>query len=276
LTLLSSRDNPLIKTIISLKTKKGRRKHQLFLAEGPHLLEEALASTFEVRGVFTNGEILCCGALWEYVEKKRIPVYHVSPRLYAELTETENPQDVLGLIAQPKEQTVFPEIEQGFMGLILDQIQDPGNLGTIIRTSWAAGLRNIFITPGTVDPYSGKVVRSTQGGIFNLQIYPSSLEKILSWAASKGVKVWAADPRGVKLYYQQDFTGPTLFLLGNEARGCNLSNIDQQLVEGLGIPLPGGAESLNVSISAGILIYETLRQRLLQGTLEGEASGAKR
>lgn len=263
MTLLTSRENPLVKTIISLKTRKGRKKHRLFMAEGPHLLEEVLTSNFEVKYIITQGEIPQDTTLLKTAEKRGIPIIPVSPHIYKELSETDTPQDILGLISLPEEDVEFPEVEEKFLGLILHQIQDPGNLGTIIRTAWAAGVKNIFITPGTVDPYSGKVVRSSQGGIFNVRIFSFSLKAILSWAMREKIEIWAADPRGNNLYFQQDFTGSTMFLLGNEARGFNSINDLKESLDYLQIPLPGGAESLNVSISAGILIYEAVRQRLV-------------
>ena len=263
MTVLTSRENPLIKTVISLQRRRGRKKHRLFLAEGPHLLEEALRSSFKVRNVLVKEGTTCPGALGELVKAKGVPVYQVSARLFSVLTETQTPQDVLAVVEQPCEAKGFPSVGKDFCALILHQIQDPGNLGTIMRTAWAAGLANLFITPGTVDPYGGKVVRSSQGGIFNLNLYFQTLEWILEWACTHGVKVWVGDPRGNKLYFEQDLTGPTLFLLGNEAHGFDWAELDQDwMVEGVRIPVPGGAESLNVSISAAILIYEALRQRL--------------
>ncbi|NLW56713.1 MAG: RNA methyltransferase [Firmicutes bacterium] len=273
MAFLTSRDNAFIKTVIALQTRKGRKKHQQFLAEGPHLLEEALKSSYEVKAVLTKGELKREGRIWEQIEAQRIPVYTVAPKLFNELTETENPQALLGVVAQPPEPSGFPPVEQDFLGLVLVQIQDPGNLGTILRTAWAAGFQHIFITPGTVDPYGGKVVRASQGGIFNLRIYPASLPELLSWAKEERIKLWAADPCGRLLYFQADYTGPTLFLFGNEAHGFALTgSLDQSTVKRVRIPLPGGADSLNVAISAGILLYEALRQRFPQEIPAGKLS----
>lgn len=269
-TVLTSRDNPIIKTVISLQRKRGRQKHRLFLAEGPHLLEEALRSSFKVRNVLVKEGASCSGLLGELVKTHGVPVYQVSARLFPALTETQTPQDVLAVVEQPGEAGSFPSVGPDFCALLLHQIQDPGNLGTIMRTAWAAGVTNLFITPGTVDPYGGKVVRSSQGGIFNLHLYFQTLEAILEWARAHGVKVWVGDPRANKLYFEQDLTGPTLFLLGNEARGFEWTKLDQDWgIAGVRIPVPGGAESLNVSISAAILIYEALRQRLTGTGREG-------
>ncbi|HHT49488.1 MAG TPA: RNA methyltransferase [Firmicutes bacterium] len=262
MNLLTSRDNPLIKTTLSLQKRKGREKKRLFLAEGPHLLEEALKSSFTVRWVLIKEGITPSGRWWDLLAKSKIPIYQVASRLYTALTETQTPQDVLGVVAYPPETAGFPLVDPDFCGIILHELQDPGNLGTIIRTVWAAGIKTLFTTPGTVDPYGGKVVRASQGGIFNLQLLVRPLDTILVWAKQQGIKVWGADPRGTKLYYEEDLTGPTLFLLGNEAHGFDRTKLDRgRAVEGIRIPLPGGAESLNVSIAAAILIYEALRQR---------------
>lgn len=266
MTLLTSRDNPLIKTVISLQKRRGREKHRLFLAEGPHLLEEALKSAFPVRGILMKEGALCSGSWWTLLQKQSIPVYQVLPRLYQTLTETQHPQDVIGIIEQPVELGGFPTVKKDFCGLLLAELQDPGNLGTIMRTAWAAGFKTLFITPRTVDPYSGKVVRASQGGIFNIKLYARPLGEILAWANHQGIKVWIADPKGSKSYFEAELTGPTLFLLGNEAHGFDWSQLEQdQTVEGLKIPLLGGAESLNVSVAAAILLYEALRQRKVVG-----------
>ena len=263
MTVLISRDNPLIKTVISLQGRKGRKKHRLFLAEGPHLLEEALRSSFKVQKVLIKEWAPCFGEVADLVKANGVPIYPVAARLFPLLTETQTPQDVLAVVEQPREEAGFPSFDKEFCALILHQLRDPGNLGTIMRTAWAAGVTNLFITPGTVDPYGGKVVRSSQGGIFNLNLYFQTLESILEWAGRHGVRVWVGDPRGDQLYFEQDFTGPILFLLSNEAHGFDWTQLDQDWkVEAVRIPVPGGAESLNVSISAAILIYEALRQRL--------------
>lgn len=264
MTVLTSRDNPLIKTVVSLHKRRGREKHRLFLAEGPHLVEEALRSSFTVRNIIVKEGATFSQGLAALIKAKGVPVFQVSARLYQVLSETKTPQEVMGVVEQPTETPGFPAVGTDFCALVLHGIQDPGNLGTIMRTAWAAGFSNLLLTPGTVDPYGGKVVRSSQGGIFNLKLYTRPLTEILAWACTHGVKIWVGDPRGHNLYFEQDLTGPTLFLFGNEAHGFDWTTLGSDWeIEGLRIPLPGGAESLNVSISAAILMYEALRQRLL-------------
>lgn len=258
--MLTSRENPLIKLISALKSKKGRIKHRLFLAEGPHLVREAMNSSAGIKGLICEGKNLGSGVaiLLDLAKERKIPIYDVAPKLFKELAETESPQGIMALVTIPEFAELLPE-PRGFLGLILNGIQDPGNVGTILRTAWAAGITDLFLTPGTADPYSGKAVRSSQGGIFYLRIHNFSVEEIISWSERNSILIWAADPRAENIYYEQDFTRPGVFLLGNEARGPEAG------FAGVGIPvripLPGRADSLNVSTSAAILVFEALRQR---------------
>jgi TrmH family RNA methyltransferase len=271
--MLSSKENPLIKVVSALQKKKGRLKHRLFIAEGPHLIQEAFASPYakKIRGLILEGKDapdesdysseVC--VLVQAAKAGGIPLHYVTKRLFKEVAETENPQGILALIDlpptdTPQQKTEFPSAHD-FLGLLLNEIQDPGNLGTILRTAWGAGIKDLFITPGTVDPYSGKVVRSSQGGVFNLNIHQTPLAQVISWAREKGVTIVSGDPRGRKVYYDHDFTAPTLILLGNEGRGPQQAAATAGLP--VQIPLPGGAESLNVATAGGILIFEALRQR---------------
>lgn len=274
--MLSSKENPLIKMVRALRKKKGRLKHRLFIAEGPHLIQEAFASSYakSIRGLILEGEDDAglpdesnypseVYALVQAAKTGGIPLHYVTKSIFKEVAETENPQGILALIDLPptdsqQQKAEFPPAH-GFLGLLLNEIQDPGNLGTILRTAWGAGIKDLFITPGTVDPYSGKVVRSSQGGVFNLNIHQTPLAQVITWAQENKVTIVSGDPRGRKVYYDYDFTLPTLILLGNEGRG------PQQAAAAAGlpvqIPLPGGAESLNVATAAGILIFEAIRQR---------------
>lgn len=280
--MISSKENPLIKTVTALRRKKGRLKHGLFIAEGPHLIQEAFASPFarSIKGLILEGEDqaglgddagspFAAGALAQSAKARGISLYYVTKRLFKELAETENPQGILALLELPPADTALQSKEplaKGFLGLLLNEIQDPGNLGTILRTAWGAGIKNLFITPGTVDPYSGKAVRSSQGGIFNLIIHRTPLTQVIAWARENGITIVSGDPRGAKLYYDYDFTLPTLILLGNEGRGPQQEAVAAGLP--VKIPLPGGAESLNVATAAGILIFEAVRQRARAGRPE--------
>ena len=151
------------------------------------------------------------------------------------------------------------------LGVIIDGLQDPGNVGTIIRTAWAGALDRIILTSQSADPYQGKVVRSSQGGIFHLRI-DRDLEPdyIMEEAQKHRLQILAGDARAEKVYFECDLTSPTLILVGNEGRGLQ-EKWEKFSIQRVKIPQPGSAESLNVAVSAGILIYEAIRQRMIKG-----------
>lgn len=257
---MTSRENPLFKLLKAVRTKKGRKKHRLFLAEGPHLVQEALNSSYQVYKVIVEGEEAPARLrpLLQQAAEKKATIGHLSGALFREVAETETPQGILALVRLPEEEKPLPAAD-GFLGLLLNEIRDPGNLGLILRNAWAAGVKDLFLTPGTTDPYAGKTVRSSQGGIFHLQLHHRPLTYFLAWAGRNKVKIYVGDPRGQTLYYQEDFCGPVLFVLGHETRGPE--EAVRKTGKSIKIPLFAGADSLNVAVSSGILLYEALRQR---------------
>jgi TrmH family RNA methyltransferase len=265
IAVITSRDNPLFKLYNSVKTNRGRRKHRLFLVEGPHLVEEAFKVSYPLHSVLvaeekffsrqSSGWLL---PLLQQAAAKSIPVYRMTGVLFRDLAETETPQGILALAMFPAEGMEL-SAPTGFLGLLLNGVRDPGNIGMIMRTAWAAGVKDLFFTPGTADPYSGKVVRASQGGIFHLRLHQRPLSAFLNWAKEAAVTCWVGDPHGGTNYHQADFSGPALFILGHETQGPEKAA--REGGERIKIPLPGGAESLNVAVSAGILLYEALRQR---------------
>lgn len=262
--MLTSPENPFIKMVLSLKRKKGRIKNRLFLAEGPHLVQEAFNAGFSLKGLIVASDSFNedLDSLISQARDLRITIYQVAPRLFQRLAETETPQGIMALAVLPEHSDKWPP-SQGYLGLVLNGIQDPGNLGALIRTAWGAGIKEIFITPGVTDPYSGKTARASQGGIFHLQIHTRSTEEIIEWTMRNQVNLWVGDAKAKQVYFHQDLTAPGLFVLGAEASGVD------PLFMGAGIPvkiqLPGGVDSLNVAISGAIMLFEALRQREIAG-----------
>lgn len=258
--MLTSRENSLYKLLRAVRTKKGRKKHRLFLAEGPHLVQEALNSPYQVHKVIVEGKEAPerLRPLLQQAAEQKITVCQLTGTLFRQVTETETPQGILALVRLPEQEKLLPAADR-FLGLLLNEIRDPGNLGLILRNAWAAGVKDIFLTPGTTDPYAGKTVRSSQGGIFHLQLHHRPLADFLGWAVTNNVKICVGDPRGQTLYYQEDFCNPVLFVLGHETRGPERAA--REAGKSIKIPLFGGADSLNVAVSSGILLYEALRQR---------------
>jgi TrmH family RNA methyltransferase len=264
--VITSTTNQLVKMASSLHQKKGRLEHGLYLAEGIHLVAEALRAKADIRHYFWTAK-LRAGEEGRLLLEQLLGVaegIEVSEPVMAKLSETETPQGIVALVAIPPEPTL--DLTAVKLGLIIDGLQDPGNVGTIIRTAWAVGLECLLLTTGTADPFQGKVVRATMGGIFQQRIYRNLSPDFIAAAAQKaGLQIIVGALDAGSSYFKVDLTTPTLLLVGNEGQGV-ASEWNNYASQKVFIPQPGNAESLNVSVSAGILIYEALRQRLVLGS----------
>ncbi len=262
--MITSISNDLIKLVRTLHHKKGRLQENLFLAEGVHLVQEGMNSGFKVVHFFWTKKLTKTSEGRKLLEALNADYqgFEVSDGVLAKISETENPQGIIATIAIPN-QTKLSDFTDFKLGLIIDGLQDPGNVGAIIRTAWAFRCDGLFFTVGAADPYQGKVVRASMGGIFHQRICRNlEPEIIFQWSSRMGIQIVAGDLKATELCYQSNLAGPSLILIGNEARGLNPEWVNYPITKTL-IPQPGGAESLNASISAGILLYEALRQRLI-------------
>ncbi|SKA89040.1 RNA methyltransferase, TrmH family [Caloramator quimbayensis] len=252
-----SRENKLIKDSIKLKQKKYRDKEGLFLIEGIRFIEEAVKDNslkyllYSSRVYETNGS--------ERILNSNIEKYEVSDDIIKELCDTENPQGAVGV--SYKKNWNIDDFNKDFI-VIADGIQDPGNLGTIIRTCDAAGAGGVIILKGCVDVYNSKTLRSTMGSIFHIPIlFYDDFEKLSKDVKSKGYNIYGASLDAQKYIYDIDFKKKSAIIIGNEANGIPESHFEY-VDEKIKIPMIGSAESLNASIAAGIIIYEVVRQRI--------------
>lgn len=259
--VISSKQNERFKSWKKLLTKKGRKKEQAFLVEGEHLVEEALFSGWPLLELI-QAEHYTVPERWSEktasIEKKA----EISSGLFKALSETEAPQGIALKIGFPKWPSLSDLLNESSFLLLVDGVQDPGNLGTIIRTADAAGLDALFLGKGTVDPFSGKVLRATQGSIFHLPVIEVDLEQVIPQLQEAGWKVYATalreacDYREVKIETDEKVA----LVVGNEGQGINQDILD--IVERkMKIPIWGKAESLNVAIATGILLYHFQEQR---------------
>ena len=265
--MITSVSNELIKLVKSLHHKKGRLQGNLFLAEGIHLVQEALKSSLKLKHFFWSEKLTKTSEgkellnILQNADFQGLQGFQVSEPVMAKVCETENPQGIVATLVLPSPGNLM-DLSGFKLGLIIDGLQDPGNVGTIIRTAWAAGCDGLLFTPNTADPFQGKVVRASMGGIFYQRIYPDlKPDAIMEWSERMGVQIVVGDPRASHYCFQSDLTRPSLILIGNEGKGYNTEWDNHPIIKAL-IPQPGGAESLNASISAGIFLYEALRQRL--------------
>ncbi len=260
--MINSTANSLCKLVKKLHYKKGRLEHKLYLAEGTHLLQEAIKSQIPIQQIVWTAKFRDSAvgqSLAAQIPGNVAPVA-VSEAVFRKISETQHPQGVLALIASPPLQQ--PDFAQIKLGLVLDGIQDPGNLGTIMRTAWAVGVDALLFLSNTADPYQGKVVRASMGGIFFQKIYQDlDIHEVCQQARRNQVQIIAGTPLAKTTLFTVDLKPPTLIVVGNEGSGYS-SKWDDNLIQKVTIPQPGKAESLNVAVSAGLFLYEAIRQRM--------------
>ncbi len=245
----------------SLKQKSGRARWEKYLVEGPHLCGEALLARADVELLIYTQRGFQAQEVKKVVveaQKQGIPNMRISPAVMKSLADTVTPQGVLAVVL--RRMTPIPQ-EQGKVFILLDRVQDPGNVGTIIRTADAAGADGIFLGRETADPYSPKVLRSTMGSIFHLPVEVDvEPQRVAADLKKKGVRIFIAEPKARREHTQIKYPRRFLLVVGNEAQGVgtNLRSMADELVR---VPILGRAESLNVAIATSVILYEALRQR---------------
>lgn len=261
--LITSSQNTIVKELKSLKTKRTRDEKGLFFIEGIRFMEEALKENAEIDKIFISdklGDINGGSEILKRVNDESYTIYSLPDKLFKEVSDTESPQGILATIRFRKMST--DEIQaDGRFYIILDSLQDPGNMGTIIRTADAAGVSGIIISKGCVDIYNPKVLRSTMGSVFHIPLYHSEdLINPITKLKKSGFKIYAAHLMGSANYFEEDMRGQSAIIIGNEANGIS-DEIAEQADVLVKIPMPGRAESLNASVAASLLMYEVVRQQ---------------
>ncbi|OGC92664.1 MAG: hypothetical protein A2142_05060 [candidate division Zixibacteria bacterium RBG_16_48_11] len=255
-----------LKKILSYQQKKSRKSDNSFVVEGTRLTEEALKSSWNVKELFYSHSFKDSAEgqmLLDLARRKRIEVTEVQEKVVRKMAETQTPQGVVAVVEHRSfDLELFLDQKPAFT-LALESLKDPGNLGTIIRTADALGVEGIFLSAQSVELYNPKVVRSSMGSLFHLPIfYPVPILELLH--RLKGdIKIVASLASGGANCKQVDFSDPICLLIGGEAFG--LSKEVQALADSkVSIPDYGSAESLNVSVAAGILMYEIAQSKNLR------------
>ncbi|ALS23776.1 TrmH family RNA methyltransferase [Paenibacillus naphthalenovorans] len=262
-TIISSVQNPRIKQWTELQSRKGREKQGRFLIEGIHLVQEALRSDLIPEVVaYSDERAEACADLLQEAAERGMELVQVTEAVLAKCTDTQTPQPVFAVVPKLpwRAADLISASEQDGLVVVIDGIQDPGNLGTIIRSADAVGASGVLLGKGTVDLYNPKTVRSTMGSLFHLPIVQGDLAQWLPEAASRGIQVAATRLEDAVSLYDYDFRRPTWFVIGNEGQGVSAEV--QQLVQcHVRIPMQGRAESLNAAMAATVVLFEAMRQR---------------
>lgn len=263
--IITSPQNKFIKLASALKQKKYRDELGLFVVEGVRLVEEAAQSSWLVETCIYTTEALRQPRVQEIISKlqaKNCRMIQVPLAIYDKITDTKEPQGIMAIVKKQvyNLDEVLASGEKPFL-IVLDGLQDPGNVGTIIRTGVAAGCTGILLTKGCTDVFANKAVRGSMGSIFHIPISEGlHTNEIIDCLGQKNIKLLATSLESSTVYFKVDFTAALALVFGNEGNGVNPEFI-AQAHERLYIPLLGNVESLNVAASAAVILYEVVRQR---------------
>jgi RNA methyltransferase, TrmH family len=256
-------------TIRDLQRRKARGRRRLALVEGVRLVEEALAAGLPFRGALVAPELGRTArgtALVAELERHAVPVEQTGVRTLQQLADTDTPQGIVAVV-EPRTWTADDlALSAGAVALVIDGVQDPGNVGTLIRTAHALGAAGTVVLRGTADPTSPKALRGAMGATFRHPVVALDDAAFVAWARRSGVTLWAAAADGVPLARAlaapqgPPRAGPVAVIVGNEGAGIR-PQLNAVAAQRVAIPLAPGAESLNVAVAAGILLYEVTRGR---------------
>ena len=258
--MITSASNQRIKNLTNLIQKaKARREQDVFITEGVKMFLEADMEI--IKEVYVSESFFEKGTAREKMEQCNYEV--LSDELFKKVSDTQTPQGILCVMKQfhYKLDDLFQKENPLF--LILEDIQDPGNLGTMMRTAEGAGVDGVIMTKATVDIYNPKTIRSTMGSIYRMPfMYTDDLLGVMKQLQEKKVKLYAAHLKGTSFYHELDYKGGTAFLIGNEGNGLKEETAQVADVY-MKIPMQGKVESLNAAVASVILMYEAARQRMV-------------
>ena len=259
--VISSKDNEFVKHIKKLKDKKYRDMNKEFIIEGIKLIKEAIEEKAEIKQIVIcdncqNSDIIPKELMYEIAKYECV---YVTEKIFKTISDVNTPQGILAIIGRNTGEAEIDYTQDIIVAL--DDIQDPGNLGTILRTVDSIGLNQILVSKGTADSYNPKVVRSTMGAIFRVKIIEcEDLEKTLREVKKQKFKLVVTSLQTEKSLYDIDFNRKVI-VIGNEANGVE-QKIQDLADEKIKIPMLGKTESLNASVATGIVLYEYVRQKI--------------
>lgn len=243
---LESKQNATIKYLFKLKSKKGRTQHQTYIIDGLRIVDHALSETDYVEFLFISNDFYQSEMMQQF-EHIPVDIFVLTDDLFESIVETETPQGIAAVVKMHHKKLGGPHL------LFLDEIQDPGNLGTLIRTADAAGFSGVILKKGCTDPYGQKALRSSMGSVMSIPIIMNADGDLLK--KLEGYSLYGAALEGGKSYKTYQYQTPFVLVIGNEANGISKEVLDLCEYK-VFIPMFGAVESLNASIAGGILMFE--------------------
>ena len=254
--IITSKDNEFIKHVKKLKEKKYRDEYNEFIVEGIKIVKEAIEEKANIKAI-----IICEEFKDSFINQlNKMNCIYVSEKLFSSISNVSNPQGIMAIIEKDKKHENQIDYSQNNY-LLLDNIQDPGNMGTIIRTCDSLNMSQLIISKGSSDVYNPKVIRATMGAIFRVKIIETDdMVKTITEMKDHNIKVYATDLRTEKSIYDVDYTKSAI-VIGNEANGVS-TEILNEANERIKIPMLGKTESLNAGVATSIILYEIYRNEL--------------
>ncbi len=257
---ISSLTNDKVKLINSLYHRKFRRDLNLFVAEGVRICKEALDNNWKIKYLLYNKQNKANLAIKNLANETILlggDAVGVSSQILSKLLHKDNPQNVLGVFEQKWH--YLPNSIDNKCIVALENVRDPGNLGTILRTMDGMGAGDCILINECTDPFSYEAVRASMGAVFNIKITASNIEQFLKWKSDKNISLIGTSLKKASNYTKANWKTPFILAMGNEQNGLSdkLVNNCDQLIK---IPMHGKSDSLNLGVSTGILLYESIRK----------------
>ena len=258
-TILSSTSNPKVKFLLSLEKPRERRKQQLFAIEGRKEIMMALEAGYKIGNIFYCHEMINADELESALTKDKLLI-PVSKPIFDKIAVRENSGGLIAVAEMKTHELSGLSLSSNPLVLVLEGVEKPGNLGAILRSADAAGVEAVIICDTQTDLYNPNTIRSSIGCVFTQQVGVASSGEAIEWLLQRGISIWCTYLKGSKPYHEVDFRGPSAIVMGTEATGIS-TQWTEKATGNIIIPMQGKIDSMNVSTSTAVLIFEARRQR---------------
>jgi TrmH family RNA methyltransferase len=261
--LITSTQNPKIKSLLLLEKPRERKKQSVFVVEGKKEVMYAVEAGYKIQNIFFCEEIISTQELMELKLNDRLLI-PVSREVFDKIAVRESSGGMIAIAEQKSHKLEDITLRKNPLVLILEAVEKPGNLGAILRTADAAGVDAVIICDPQTDFYNPNVIRSSVGCVFTKQIASATSEETIQWLKKNDVNIFCTYLQASKPYYETDFKVPSAIVMGTEATGLSDSWV-KNATSNIIIPMQGVIDSMNVSTAAAVVIFEALRQRGFKG-----------
>lgn len=260
--LITSTSNPKIKALVALSKPQVRKQSGYFIMEGAREVEKAIRAGYEFREVYICKE-LCSDTLASLLKKNKAKVTYISKNVFDSLAYREDSGGIIATACMRSHLLEELKMNADPLILVIENVEKPGNIGGILRTADAAAVDAILVCNNQTDLYNPNVIRSSLGTIFTNKIALCTTRDAINWLKKNQIKIYSSSPAATSWYYDPDYRGACAVVLGSEAEGMSNSWFKEAdlLIK---IPMLGIADSLNVSVSGAIIIFEAIRQRMVK------------